>query len=351
MNNFTENDLNLVELNGTLSDSSINGTIDNSEISADVKSEETFTGSIETVTVVGSLNYFKGEKGDKGDIGEKGEKGDKGDTGDSAYEEWLKQEGNEGKTYDDFLDYLRGGIEVNSDYIREEPVKVAIGNVKVGTTFKGTIQDALDMLFYPLIDSKISLTVSPSGNMENGTVVSNSVLRVNITKNSGVLNTISFYKNNNLLDTINCTNETTYQFSDAVGYSSNVTYRATLNYSLGEETKTVSASSTINFMNKVYWGTKAEQEMIDSSFILNLQNNVLSTTKARTISTNLINDEYFYYALPSSLGTPIFTVGGFEGGFVNIASLEFTNSSGYTTSYNVWRTEHNNLGSMTIVIS
>lgn len=340
MNNFTENELNTVELtgtlsdssiNGTLADSSINGTLDNSEISADVKSEETFTGSIETATLIGSLNYFKG---------------------DSVFEEWLKQEGNKGKTYDDFIEYLRGDIGlVNVNYIRDEPVQVAIGNVKVGTTFKGTVQDALDMLFYPLIDSKISLTVSPSGNMENGTVVSNSVLRVNITKNSGVLNTISFYKNNNLLDTINCTNETTYQFSDTIGYSSNVTYRATLNYSLGEETKTVSASSTINFMNKVYWGTKAEQEIIDSSFILNLQNNVLSTTKARTISTNLINDEYFYYALPSSLGTPIFTVGGFEGGFVNVASLEFTNSSGYTTSYNVWRTEHNNLGSMTIVIS
>lgn len=68
----------------------------------------------------------KGEKGDKGDKGDPGDKGDKGDTGDpgaegkSAYQLWLEQEGNEGKSLDDFFNAYRGsdgtGLTVRGAY-------------------------------------------------------------------------------------------------------------------------------------------------------------------------------------------------------------------------------------------
>lgn len=68
----------------------------------------------------------KGDKGDTGDKGDPGDKGDKGDTGDpgadgkSAYQLWLEQEGNEGKTLDDFFNAYRGadgtGLTVRGAY-------------------------------------------------------------------------------------------------------------------------------------------------------------------------------------------------------------------------------------------
>ncbi len=68
----------------------------------------------------------KGDTGDKGDKGDPGDKGDKGDPGDpgadgkSAYELWLEQEGNEGKTLDDFFNAYRGadgtGLTVRGTY-------------------------------------------------------------------------------------------------------------------------------------------------------------------------------------------------------------------------------------------
>ena len=59
----------------------------------------------------------KGEKGDKGD---KGDTGDPGAEGKSAYQLWLEQEGNEGKTLDDFFNAYRGsdgtGLTVRGAY-------------------------------------------------------------------------------------------------------------------------------------------------------------------------------------------------------------------------------------------
>ena len=74
----------------------------------------------------------------------------KGDAGLSAFEEWKTLEGNEEKTFDDFLSEL-GGNEIKSliNYDRTRPTTISVGGVEVGTTFKGTIQNALDKLFYP----------------------------------------------------------------------------------------------------------------------------------------------------------------------------------------------------------
>ena len=38
----------------------------------------------------------------------KGDKGDKGETGNSAFEDWLLQDGNAGKTFEEFMESLKG---------------------------------------------------------------------------------------------------------------------------------------------------------------------------------------------------------------------------------------------------
>lgn len=52
--------------------------------------------------------YIMDLSGATGIQGPQGEKGDKGEKGDSAYQVWLKVEGNEGKTQDDFFEAIKG---------------------------------------------------------------------------------------------------------------------------------------------------------------------------------------------------------------------------------------------------
>ena len=56
------------------------------------------------------LDYYKGDKGNKGD---KGDKGDKGERGMSVFEEWKTLEGNEEKTFDDFLSESGGNANIH----------------------------------------------------------------------------------------------------------------------------------------------------------------------------------------------------------------------------------------------
>lgn len=52
--------------------------------------------------------------------------------------------------------------ELSSDYIRTTPMSIAVGGATVGTTFDGTVQDALDKVLYPFGVPKFS-TFSISG--------------------------------------------------------------------------------------------------------------------------------------------------------------------------------------------
>ena len=61
-------------------------------------------------------------------------------------------------------------------------------------------------------------------------------------------------------------------------------------------------------------------------------------------------NQYIYYCFPASWGTPTFNVGGFDGGFVKEATIDFTNASGSTSQFVIWRSENANLGSQSIIV-
>ena len=76
-----------------------------------------------TRQITGSMSAFRGDKG---------EKGDKGDKGDSIFECWLQQEGNDGKTFEDFMN------DVNADltgYATVKYVDEQISNLQSGSGY------------------------------------------------------------------------------------------------------------------------------------------------------------------------------------------------------------------------
>ena len=111
-----------------------------------------------------------------------------------------------------------------------------------------------------------------------------------------------------------------------------------------------SGTASIQWLNGVYTGAAEAPATIDSAFILTLTKS-LQSGKGKTFTVNAATGAYIWYACPVSYGTPNFNVGGFDGGFSKVATLDYTNPSGYTEEYQVWRSDNAGLGSTTGKVS
>lgn len=112
-----------------------------------------------------------------------------------------------------------------------------------------------------------------------------------------------------------------------------------------------SASSSVSFSNGVYYGALAYGVTPDSAAILTMSKKL---QKSRTVDFTVTpgTGKRPAYALPTNgYGTPVFKIGGFEYEWNKIATLQFTNASGYTESYDVWMHSQDVTGSITINVS
>lgn len=119
-------------------------------------------------------------------------------------------------------------------------------------------------------------------------------------------------------------------------------------------TDTYNTSATrsvqIGFMNGVYYGVSAVPSEYNSEFILGLTK-TLRTSKLTSFSVDAGAGEHIYYCIPARFGSCTFAVGGFEGGFSLVDTIDFTNASGYTESYYIYRSDNYGLGSLTVTVS
>lgn len=109
-----------------------------------------------------------------------------------------------------------------------------------------------------------------------------------------------------------------------------------------------SKSVTITFANGVYYG-KSTTSTYDSALISGLTKQ-LSNSKNRTITVNAGAGEYIFYCIPSRLGACSFNVGGFDGGFTKVATVNFTNSNKYAEKYDIYKSDNANLGNTNVTI-
>lgn len=117
-----------------------------------------------------------------------------------------------------------------------------------------------------------------------------------------------------------------------------------------ERGATDSASTSITFLNGVYYGVLESGVSVDSAAILTLTRK-LQSSKSITFTADAGAAQQIVYAIPTRYGTPNFNVGGFDGGFAKAKTFDFTNASGYTESYDVWMSENVGLGSTTVKVS
>ncbi|MFR5749416.1 MAG: hypothetical protein ACLUD4_10880 [Thomasclavelia spiroformis] len=111
-------------------------------------------------------------------------------------------------------------------------------------------------------------------------------------------------------------------------------------------------TTNITFLNGVYYGIGDDLQIsgITNQFILGLTK-TLQSSKAKTFTVNAGAGKHIYYIIPTRYGTPVFKVGGFEGGFEKLGTVNFTNSSSYAENYDVYKSSNAGLGNTTVVVS
>lgn len=107
---------------------------------------------------------------------------------------------------------------------------------------------------------------------------------------------------------------------------------------------TLNSSITFSFYNGVYYGTSG------SSVEISRLNKIIRADRFTTFTVNVPEGNFVYFALPTRYGKPSFYVGGFEGGFTKVRTESYTNPSGYSENYDIYRSVQDGLGSTSVTI-
>jgi hypothetical protein len=190
-----------------------------------------------------------------------------------------------------------------------------------------TLQDAMDKLLY----------ITPSVSLSGG-----GTYEVGYTKSSTTLNwswnkTISSQSLNQGIGDLDPALRT-YTYNTAI--TSDTTF--TITGSDGTTTKT--ASTTVRFQPKRYWGVSTETSLTDAQIIA--LSNELSTSRTQTRTFDCSGGKYFYFVIRSSYCSGIsFKVGGLAFSDMNVTTRNVVNAQGYTAEYNIYRVNNLQTGS------
>ena len=130
----------------------------------------------------------------------------------------------------------------------------------------------------------------------------------------------------------------------------NITSNKTYTVIASDTRREVAATAQIKFYNGVYYGEKPAPQEVDSAFIQTLPKTLRGDAKI-TFSVDASNGAYIWLACPSGYSVSNFSVGGFDGGFTKVATVDYTNPSGYAESYQIWRSDNTGLGKTTVKVS
>ena len=131
-------------------------------------------------------------------------------------------------------------------------------------------------------------------------------------------------------------------------YSTPISSNKTFTLTASDGEKSVTASKSISFKHKIYWGSSATTADFTSAFILGLSGKKFATGYKGSYSMTVGSGEYGYLCYPSSWGNiTSWWIGGFEVTTTDCGTISFTNASGNTTTFRITRTSKSGLGSIT----
>jgi hypothetical protein len=119
---------------------------------------------------------------------------------------------------------------------------------------------------------------------------------------------------------------------------------ATFTLTVNDGTAEVSQDIDIEFTTANYYGDALQPGAIDDAFIKSLANKNLDKDRQHQYVANAVGDQYNWYVYPTRYGVGTFFAAGLEGGYTNVAVVNFTNDYGFTENVYVWRSEATGIG-------
>ncbi len=185
-----------------------------------------------------------------------------------------------------------------------------------------TVQAALDALLY--VAPHINSFTNNVGTVETGSTVTDVTLAWSINKSLTALS----------LD---------HSIGSVIGLTSksltglNLTTDTTWTLSAGDGQDTTSAQTSVLFRNKRYWGVSAASSL-NNAGVLGLSGNDFGTDFEKAVTYDATDGGYLYFCYPQSFGTPSnVTASGLAFSDYIVSTLDPTNASGHTESFNVIR--------------
>ena len=214
------------------------------------------------------------------------------------------------------------------------------GGYYTADTVEGALQEiaaAVDKFTY--VSPTVAFSMSGTNGVEEiGSTVSSVTLKAVADKEC---KTMKLFSNGTLLETVNnatIIEKTVNNISTATTFIAIVT---------DKYDKDIPKSKTISFYNGIYYGVASDGVSI-SELSKRLQGN-----NNCEFSGNAGVGQYFFFASPKRYGTPSFKDKdtGFGADFTLVdGNVSFTNASGYTETYQLYRSTHPALGQTTITV-
>lgn len=240
-------------------------------------------------------------------------------------------------TFKDYRLLMNGNNAENSD--------IGLSNIQIIDQALHTLDGRIDDLSYEAI-AITAFSASPS-QLEIGSTATNIVLSWTLNKAP-----VSVKINNVTITAPNGGWGTSGTWTDSGSYSTNKTWTLEVTDAGGVSiaATTASGNATLYFRKSVYYAAAVIPGTINSAFILGMTGG-LATSRAKTFTVNAGANQYIWYAAPVSFGACSFNVGGFDGGFELVDTIQHTNASGNTENYYVYRSDNAELGSTTVKVS
>jgi hypothetical protein len=199
-----------------------------------------------------------------------------------------------------------------------------------------TVQAALDALLYvPPVVSSVSLSVS---SVEDGSTVNDFVLSWSLNKQ--MESVVVSPTPGSLPPTT-----TSYSFTGA-GITSNTTFTVTA----GDGSRTSSASASMSFRNKRWWGLSADPGASQS--LVQALSGELASSRSQSRTFAASGGQYIYFAWPTAFGEPAFIVGGLTNtAWVRTEIPAYTNQSGKVVPYTVYRSQYPQNGTVQVSVT
>lgn len=135
-----------------------------------------------------------------------------------------------------------------------------------------------------------------------------------------------------------------------VTYNTNIATDKTFTLVVSDGENSASSSISYKFMDNIFWGSSAIAETYDSAFINALSNKKLTTSVKGTYSFNLADNEYGFWAVPTSMGISSVWIGGFEVTVDYLGPVSYTNAQGIPRQYDIYKTGKSGLGAISAEI-